>query len=45
MGAAEDTKWSVLLLNDDITPMDFVVDVIKQVFGADLEASYALRSQ
>jgi ATP-dependent Clp protease adaptor protein ClpS len=37
MSAAKDTKWSVLLLNDDATPMDFVVDVIVQVFDIDLE--------
>jgi ATP-dependent Clp protease adaptor protein ClpS len=37
MSAAEDTKWNVLLLNDDTTPMDFVVDVIEQVFDIDLE--------
>ncbi|MBO0755936.1 MAG: ATP-dependent Clp protease adaptor ClpS [Bradyrhizobiaceae bacterium] len=36
---AEDTKWSVLLLNDDITPMDFVVDVIQQVFCMDIESA------
>jgi ATP-dependent Clp protease adaptor protein ClpS len=39
MGAAEDAKWSVLLLNDDITPMDFVVDVIEQVFDMDIESA------
>lgn len=39
MNAAEDTKWSVLLLNDDITPMDFVVDVIEQVFDMDFESA------
>ena len=37
MSATEETKWSVLLLNDDHTPMDFVVDVIVQVFDIDLE--------
>ena len=37
MSVADDTKWSVLLLNDDTTPMDFVVDVIEQVFDIDLE--------
>ena len=42
MGAAEDTKWGVLLLNDDITPMDFVVDVIEQVFCMDLESAERL---
>jgi ATP-dependent Clp protease adaptor protein ClpS len=26
-----------LILNDDATPMDFVVDVIEQVFDIDLE--------
>jgi ATP-dependent Clp protease adaptor protein ClpS len=39
MDPTEDAKWSVLLLNDDITPMDFVVDVIEQVFEIDLESA------
>lgn len=39
MGAAEDTKWIVLLLNDDDTPMDFVRDVIEQVFCIELESA------
>jgi ATP-dependent Clp protease adaptor protein ClpS len=37
MSGAEETKWSVVLLNDDTTPMDFVVDVIEQVFDIDFE--------
>jgi ATP-dependent Clp protease adaptor protein ClpS len=37
MSGAEEAKWSVLLLNDDTTPMDFVVDAIEQVFSLDLE--------
>jgi ATP-dependent Clp protease adaptor protein ClpS len=37
MSGAEETKWSVVLFNDDTTPMDFVVDVIEQVFDIDLE--------
>jgi ATP-dependent Clp protease adaptor protein ClpS len=37
MSAEEDAKWSVSLLNDDATPMDFVVDVIERVFDIDLE--------
>jgi ATP-dependent Clp protease adaptor protein ClpS len=42
MNAAEDRTWSVSLLNDDITPMDFVVDVIQQVFDMDLESARRL---
>jgi ATP-dependent Clp protease adaptor protein ClpS len=37
MSAAEDAKWSVSLLNDDATPMEFVVDVIERVFDLDNE--------
>jgi hypothetical protein len=29
MGATEETKWSLLLLNDDATPVDFVVESSK----------------
>ena len=29
--------WRVLLLNDDYTPMDFVVTVLQQFFAMDLE--------
>lgn len=36
---AEDAKWRVLLLNDDITPMEFVVYVIEQVFYMDRETA------
>jgi ATP-dependent Clp protease adaptor protein ClpS len=36
---SESVTWSVLLLNDDDTPMDFVVDVIEQYFEMDLESA------
>lgn len=28
----EPRLWKVLLLNDDATPMDFVIDLLKEVF-------------
>ena len=34
---AKPPQYTVLLLNDDFTPMDFVVTVIQQFFGMDLE--------
>jgi ATP-dependent Clp protease adaptor protein ClpS len=36
------STWSVLLLNDEYTPMDFVVDVIEQFFDIDLERARQL---
>ena len=33
------TPYKVLLLNDDYTPMEFVVMVLKRFFGMDLEAA------
>ncbi|MEP6633334.1 MAG: ATP-dependent Clp protease adapter ClpS [Luteimonas sp.] len=34
---AKPPLYSVLLLNDDYTPMDFVVDVLTRFFGMDLD--------
>lgn len=31
--------YQVVMLNDDFTPMEFVVQVIQQYFGKDLEAA------
>jgi len=31
--------YKVIMLNDDYTPMEFVVDVLAQFFGLDLEAA------
>ena len=30
-------SWQVVLLNDDYTPMDFVIEVLQQYFGMDIE--------
>jgi ATP-dependent Clp protease adaptor protein ClpS len=38
-GSIQEPSWSVLLLNDDHTPMDFVVDVIEEVFDIDFESA------
>jgi ATP-dependent Clp protease adaptor protein ClpS len=37
--SSEDSIWRVLLLNDDYTPMDFVVYVIEQLFDKDFESA------
>jgi ATP-dependent Clp protease adapter protein ClpS len=38
-GSAEESMWSVLLLNDDQTPMEFVVHVIEEFFDADHDSA------
>lgn len=30
-------RWQVLLLNDDYTPMDFVIEVLQHFFNMDME--------
>ncbi len=37
--------WKVLLLNDDYTPMEFVVDVLTQVFRKSEEEAVAIMLQ
>jgi ATP-dependent Clp protease adapter protein ClpS len=32
LGSSEDPTWSVLILNDDDTPMEFVVAAIERFF-------------
>jgi ATP-dependent Clp protease adaptor protein ClpS len=38
-GTFEQPMWSVLLLNDDTTPMEFVVHVLERFFEADHESA------
>ncbi len=38
-------KYKVILLNDDYTPMDFVVDVLKQFFRLNEEAAIQVMLQ
>jgi ATP-dependent Clp protease adaptor protein ClpS len=35
-------KWKIILHNDDVTPMDFVVELLHYVFNMDIEQSTAL---
>jgi CubicO group peptidase (beta-lactamase class C family)/ATP-dependent Clp protease adapter protein ClpS len=42
LGSSEDSTWSVLLLNDDYTPMEFVLDAIEQFFDMDRESAMRL---
>jgi ATP-dependent Clp protease adaptor protein ClpS len=42
LGCSEDSTWSVLILNDDYTPMEFVVDLIEQFFDMDRESATRL---
>lgn len=38
----EPPMYKVLILNDPVTPMDFVVDVLKKVFHKDSDAAFKL---
>ena len=40
--SSEDSNWSVLILNDDHTPMEFVVFAIEQFFDTDRERAMRL---
>jgi ATP-dependent Clp protease adaptor protein ClpS len=41
----EPDQWKVLLLNDDYTPMDFVVEVLESVFHKSTSEAYRLMMQ
>jgi ATP-dependent Clp protease adaptor protein ClpS len=41
----EPDQWRVLLLNDDYTPMDFVVEVLESVFHKPTSEAYRLMMQ
>ncbi len=36
---AEPKRYMVILINDDFTPMEFVVEVLRQIFNLDEEAA------
>lgn len=38
----EPSRYTVVFLNDDFTPMDFVVKVLMEVFGHTLDSAYAV---
>ena len=42
LNSSEDSTWSVLILNDDSTPMEFVVNAIEQFFDMDRESAMPL---
>jgi len=42
LGSSEDSTWSVLILNDDYTPMEFVVSAVEQFFDMDHESAMHL---
>jgi ATP-dependent Clp protease adaptor protein ClpS len=38
-------QWNVLLLNDDYTPMDFVVNVLESIFNRNPSEAYRIMMQ
>jgi len=40
--SSEQSTWRVLILNDDYTPMEFVVNMIEQLFDTDRESAIPL---
>ena len=42
LGSSEDSTWCVLLLNNDHTPMEFVVNAIERFFDMDRESAMHL---
>ncbi len=38
-------QWNVLLLNDDYTPMDFVVQVLESIFNRNPSEAYRVMMQ
>jgi ATP-dependent Clp protease adaptor protein ClpS len=42
LGSAEHSTWSVLILNDDHTPMEFVVHALEEFFDMDHETAKRL---
>ena len=41
----EPKKWKVIFLNDDYTPMDFVIQVLQQIFKHSQETATSITMQ
>jgi ATP-dependent Clp protease adaptor protein ClpS len=41
----EPKRWKVILLNDDVTPMDFVVGILTEIFKHTQETAIAIMQQ
>jgi ATP-dependent Clp protease adaptor protein ClpS len=36
---SEPTRWKVILLNDDTTPMEFVISILSEIFKHSIESA------
>lgn len=42
---SEPTMWKVILLNDDLTPVDFVISLLMEVFNHNFETAKTVTMQ
>jgi ATP-dependent Clp protease adaptor protein ClpS len=42
---SEPKRWKVILLNDDATPMEFVVDLLVDIFKHTVESAHSVMMQ
>jgi ATP-dependent Clp protease adaptor protein ClpS len=43
--ATEPKRWKVILLNDDATPMEFVIDILVQIFKHNPDSANSIMLQ